>query len=127
MLLDSNIIIYASRRDRADLRQFIGNHALSASIVSYIETFGYHNLLEEERLVLEEIFQDIELLRLTDEIADSAVILRQQRRIGLGDAIIAATALEHDLTLRTRNTRDFRWIDKLELHNPIADYLTTDK
>lgn len=46
--------------------------------------------------------------------------------MGLGDAIIAATALEHDLTLITRNTRDFHWIANLDLHNPIPDDLTPD-
>ena len=121
MLLDSNIVIYASRHDSIDLRQFIRTHALAASIVSYIEAFGYHNLVEEERLVLEELFRDIELLRLTDEIADVAVELRQQRRMGLGDAIIAATALEHGLTLVTHNTGDFRWIDNLDLYDPVTD------
>ena len=119
MLLDSNIVIYASRRDNTDLRQFIRTHAPAASIVSYIESFGYHDLVEEEQLALEELFRDIELLRLTDEIADVAIGLRQQRRMGLGDAIIAATALVHNRTLLTNNTRDFRWIEGIDLQDPL--------
>ena len=50
---------------------------------------------------------------------DSAIGLRQRRAIRLGDAIIAATALEHDLSLVTRNTDDFEWIDDLSFVNPV--------
>ena len=121
MLLDSNIVIYASRRDNIELRQFIRTHAPAASIVSYIESFGYHGLVEEEKSVLEELFRDIELLQLTNEIADLAIGLRQQRRIGLGDAIIASTALAHSRTLLTHNTRDFQWIEGLGLQDPMPE------
>lgn len=36
------------------------------------------------------------------------------------DSIIAATALEYDLPLATRNTRDFRHIEGLTLIDPFA-------
>jgi toxin FitB len=39
--------------------------------------------------------------------------------MSLGDAIIAAMALVHDLTLVTRNIEDFQWISELSLLNPI--------
>lgn len=39
------------------------------------------------------------------------------RSIGFGDGLIAATALEHELTLVTRNVRDFAGLG-LELINP---------
>ncbi len=38
--------------------------------------------------------------------------------MSLGDAIIAATALEYNATLVTRNTSDFDWISDLILENP---------
>ena len=38
--------------------------------------------------------------------------------MGLGDALIAATAPVHGLTLVTRNVKDFRWIDGLDLLDP---------
>jgi predicted nucleic acid-binding protein len=40
------------------------------------------------------------------------------RRMTLGDAIIAATALVYGRTLVTRNIEDFRWIAELTLINP---------
>ena len=70
---------------------------------------------------MEYFFQNAEILPLTDAIAQQAVTLRQQRRIGLGDAIIAATAMVHDLALVTHNTEDFRWISGLELLDPLTN------
>ncbi|MGB0561791.1 MAG: type II toxin-antitoxin system VapC family toxin [Spirulinaceae cyanobacterium] len=53
-------------------------------------------------------------------VVEVAVQLRQQRRMTLGDALIAATALVHELTLVTRNVEDFRWVEGLTLMNPLA-------
>jgi predicted nucleic acid-binding protein len=41
--------------------------------------------------------------------------------MGLADAMIAATALVHQLPLVTHNTRDFQWIAELELIDPLAE------
>lgn len=122
MLFDSNIIIYSSQQHNRDLLRFILSIThRSVSIVSYIEALGYHSLVERERQSLELFFQDAEILPLTDTIAQQAVTLRQQRRMGLGDAIIAATAMTHNLTLVTHNTEDFRWIVGLELLDPLTN------
>ena len=100
------------------------NAAVSA--VSLIEIFGYPDLDEEDNRIFREMLNKVRILRLDNSIVVRAIRLRQQRRIGLGDAIIAATALEHNLMLLTRNTHDFRWIDNLDLHNPIPDDLTIE-
>ena len=129
ILLDSNIVIYAAQADYSFLRQLVSeNENAAVSIVSLIEIFGYPDLDEEDNRIFREMLNNVRILQLDENIAVKAIVLRQQRRIGLGDAIIAATALEHSLTLITRNTHDFRWIDNLDLHNPIPDGqpLTTD-
>lgn len=49
-------------------------------------------------------------------IAERAGVLRRELpRLHMPDALIAATALVHSLTLATRNTRDFRTIRGLRL------------
>ena len=121
MLIDSNIIIYASKPEGAELRSFLDTFQRFVSVISFIESFGYQDLTEEESLQLSRIFQRTRLLPLTDTIAQQAVVLRQQRRMGLGDAIIAATAITHNLTLVTHNTEDFRWIGGLELLDPLTN------
>jgi predicted nucleic acid-binding protein len=118
MLLDSNIIIYASQPENALLRQFIGEHDIVVSAVSYVEVLGYHRLTEEYRLYFEEFFSVVEVLPIFNAVLDRAVTLRQMRRMTLRDAIIAATALVYGRTLVTRNIEDFRWIVELALINP---------
>ena len=102
------------------MRSFLDNIHRYASVITYIESYGYRDLVEEEREQLDGIFLDTRILALTNTIADQAVSLRQQRRMGLGDAIIAATALVHDLSLVTHNTEDFRWINGLGLLDPLS-------
>ena len=52
--------------------------------------------------------------RLFDKaVTDKVIELRQTTAIKLPDAIIAATALVHDLTLWTHNTDDFKNVPKL--------------
>lgn len=52
---------------------------------------------------------------LTEDIILRTIALRRSRRIKIPDAIIAATALEYDLTLITHNTSDFAGIPDLKL------------
>ena len=122
ILLDSNIVIYAAQPDYDGLRQLISEHeAAAVSVVSLIEIFGYPELDEEDNGIFQEMLRKVRILRLDENIVIRAIRLRQQRRIGLGDSIIAATAMEHDLILLTRNTRDFRWIDGLYLQDPLEE------
>jgi predicted nucleic acid-binding protein len=79
---------------------------------------GYHLLTEEYRLYFEEFFGVVEVLPISNAVLDRAVLLRQIRRMTLGDAIIAATALVYDRTLVTRNIGDFLGIAELTLINP---------
>ena len=120
-LIDSNVIIYAAQPQYDDLRRFIDEVKPSVSVVSYIETLGYHRLGEVERQFLEQFFQETEMLPLSDTVIRQAVRLHQQRRMGLGDVIVAATAMVHDLTLVTRNIQDFRWIGELRLLDPLTE------
>ena len=53
-------------------------------------------------------------------MADAAILLRQSRRIKLGDALIAATALLYELLLMTRNVDDFKRVSGLRIINPFA-------
>jgi hypothetical protein len=120
MLIDSNIIIYAAKPERAELRKLIAEQTPSVSAVSYVEVLGYHKLSEQEREYLEAFFAAASVLAISDNVLMQAVKLRQVRKMTLGDALIAGTALAYDLALVTRNTEDFDWVDGLTLLNPFA-------
>jgi predicted nucleic acid-binding protein len=91
------------------------------SAVSYVEVLGYHQLDDEEQQYLEEFFRLAQVLPLSQAVLDQAVALRQQRKMSRGDALVAGTALVHGLTLVTRNSEDFHWIQGLSLLNPFDE------
>jgi len=119
MLLDSNIIIYAARSEYSKLREFIAKHAPAVSVISYVEVLGYHGLNLDEQKHFEDFFGAARMLDVSEAVIQQATKLRQIKRITLGDSLIAATAIVHHLTLITRNTRDFDWVDNLSLLNPL--------
>jgi predicted nucleic acid-binding protein len=120
VLLDSNIIIYASQPAYSALRSFIRDNPVAVSAISIVEVLGYHGLSDDDRADFEAFFASARVLPVSDDVIGWGVRLRQQRRMTLGDALIAGTALAHDLTLVTRNTDDFAWVASLRLHNPIV-------
>ncbi len=121
MIFDSNIVIYSTQQVYPGVRQLLAEQEVYVSEISCVEVLGYHNLQPAEKIVLENFFRTTRILPIESNIIDVAVSLRQQRKMSLGDAIIAGTALVHEKTLVTRNVRDFQWIDNLRLYNPIND------
>jgi toxin FitB len=98
----------------------MGQADLAVSVISYVETLGYHQLTASEKRFLTEFFENVNLSPLSDPVLQRAVNLRQTRKMKLGDSLIAATALVAGVTLVTRNTQDFDWIPGLSLLDPLA-------
>ena len=121
VLLDSNLIIYAARPEHAALRASIAEHAPRVSVVSKVERLGYHRLGRDERRFLEAFFEAADVIGLSEESVEVAVRLRQRRRMSLGDALLAGTALASGLRVAMHNTSDFEWIDELEVIDPLSD------
>ena len=126
MLLDSNILIYASRTGTPEcetVRAFLRRHeaaALFVSEITRVEVLGYHALLPEQRAVLAALFAASAELPIT-AVLDRAVHLRQSRKgLRTPDALIAATAIHHGRALVTRNVEDFDWIEALTVVDPFA-------
>lgn len=120
MLLDSNLIIYASQPAHESLRAFIAKNSPAVSIISIVEVLGYQALAEPGRRLFEQFFAAAQRLPITDAVISRAVQLRQIRRVSLGDALIAATALVNDRTLLTHNVDDFAGIAGLKVIDPLA-------
>ncbi len=120
MLLDSNIVIYLMEPGYPEVRSWLATVDPSVSIVTRIEVLGFARLTPERRADLEAFFGAAEVLPLDEGVAARAVALRQQRRMSLGDSVVAATALESGLVLATNNEADFAWIPGIRLTNPVT-------
>lgn len=121
MLLDSNAIIYSIKPEFSRLRAWIAEHGLVVSVVSYVEVLGYHRLSASDQRDFMDFFNSARMIPVAQGILDQAVHLRQQRKMSLGDSIIAATAIIHQFPLITANTNDFQWIQDLKLLNPLVE------
>lgn len=122
MILDSNIVIYAFQPKylESSLETFLLQGEFSVSNITRLEVMGYwrNSDAEYERFAL--FFDAIHVIAISSDIIDRAIRLRRERSMGSVDAIIAATALLHQLPLVTHNTSDFQWITELELIDPLT-------
>lgn len=84
-----------------------------------LEVLGYHHLNELDKRDITQLFELTTLYPVSSWIVTTAIKLRQQRKMSVGDSVIAATALTQRLTLVTRNVSDFDWIEGLSVVNPI--------
>jgi predicted nucleic acid-binding protein len=117
ILLDTNILIYLAN-GTLDRNIIISTDIAHAS-VTRIEALGFSAIPANELLLLSALLDESYNLDLTSTIVEQTIKLRQIKRMSLGDAVIAATALTHGLTLWTANIDDFSHIEGLTLHNPL--------
>ena len=115
-LLDSNIIIYLSKREvpLSFLDQFDSHYI---SVITYMEVLGYQFRDSKEEEFIREMMEVFSVLFIDQKIADMAIEIRKKQRIKLPDAIIAATAKVLDLCLITRNIDDFKKVE-IQIANP---------
>jgi len=118
IVLDSNIFIYLANGTLE--RQAVASKDIAHASITKIESLGFSHIQANELLLLEALFSESYNLPLTDDIVERATKLRQARSMSLGDAIIAATALEHSCELWTANEEDFARIENLRIHNPLS-------
>ena len=119
MIVDSNIIIYAAKPEHVGLRRLIAAEAPAVSAISLVEVLGYHRLTDRDRKYFEMYFLAAPVIPISDDILGEATRLRQLRKMSLGDALIAATALLYERCLLTSNMDDFEWVPDLRLRNPL--------
>ena len=124
MIIDSNVIIYAIKPEFRLLRTYLVSNAttLYVSSITRLESLGFHRLTIEEASQFDELFQIIKVLGIDETVISEAIRLRQQRKRSLGDSIIAATALLHNLPVLTNNVADFADVDGVRVIS-LADVL----
>ena len=112
-LADSNILIRAASALDHPLQEWLQIELPAISVVTRIEVLGYHRLRPDEDILLRVLLSSFDEYPISAQTAALAIDLRRQRKMSLGDALVAATCLEHGLKLATRNASDFDWISGL--------------
>jgi len=123
MVCDSNILIYAAEPGDTLCLPYVERAEAMIASVTRIEVLGFPRfglLSADQQARLQTIVASTIELPLDEEVIQRAIPLRQQKKMSLGDAIIAATALEYGVPLVTRNVEDFQHITGLDLRNPFA-------
>jgi predicted nucleic acid-binding protein len=88
------------------------------SAITRLELFGYPGLNDEEERKIAELLNEFTEIAVDSKIIDKAIYIRKAILIKVPDAIIAATAIEKECSLITRNVEDFRGIAGLDVINP---------
>ncbi len=112
LLLDTDVFVDHLRGAR---RLRPGRHRLHYSVITRCELFAGRGTDEEVVRLLLAPFPELLIDR---AIAERAGRIRRETDVRTPDALIAATALEHRLTLVTRNVRDFERVPGLRIATP---------
>ena len=119
IILDTNIIIELFKGNLQILQKLKSFHKdFAISSITLMELFyGAHNKKEVNEL--EKFLSSFSLLHITTDISKSATQLvktyAKSHTLDIPDSLIAATALSHDATLFTLNTKDFTYIPNIKL------------
>ena len=107
ILVDSDILV---DHLRGHARFDPGDNEVFVSSITRAELFSGHAADEGRVTRLLEAMHELAVDR---AVAERAGRIRRATNVRLPDALIAATAIEHGLTLLTRNRRDFEAIPGL--------------
>lgn len=112
-VLDSNLIIFISKA-RIDLEKLRSQYdKFYVSIITYMEVYAYEFTDKTEKVLIDELFDNLEVIEINKEIADQAILYRKNKtkKIKLSDAIILASAKYTNADLLTDDWDDFQNID----------------
>ena len=118
-LYDTSVIIEHIRGNNA-VSTYLSQQELYCSVITGGELIqGVQN--KHDQRVVEKILARMTMLPLTPAIGECMVdfikAFHLSQGLAIPDALIAATAIEHDLVLVTHNTKHFSFIPKLSVRS----------
>ena len=120
-LLDKNAVIYLINGEQTVL-DLIDNKSVAINFVVEIELLCWPNMTIALQKIINNLLKEIQYFDYSHRIKQSTIEIRKSTKLKLGDALIAATALEYDLTLVSAD-KSFSKIQDLRLIN----FLPTSK
>jgi predicted nucleic acid-binding protein len=111
-LIDSNVIIDYSANQLpqkgSDFVEEIFNTSFQISVLVKIEVLGFADVPDKMQ-AMSDFVNTAAVLALDEKITQQTILLRRiYKKIKLGDAVIAAKYLEHNMVLISHNITDFK-------------------
>jgi len=130
-LWDTNIVIYYLQQQfpafpEAYMDELLEQHTPVISAITEIELLSWKNASPQDITVIGDFIRDARVIELDPEVKIKTADIRKTFGLKMPDAIIAASALVHNLTLLTRNVSDFKKIPQLNIINPWEPPTTID-
>lgn len=94
------------------------NEETNYSVITRMELLSYKPTAPDTESKIQSFIIEGNEFELTEEIIQQTIAIRRSVKIKLPDAIIAATAIVHNLTLLSDNDIDFLRVPKLKYINP---------
>jgi predicted nucleic acid-binding protein len=121
ILCDTNIFIELFHENDRMIQEldYLGFDRLAISVVAAAEI--YYGMRKRETARTKDLIRKFNLYHLDKEISNLFIQFMQGYRdkgISVPDALVAATAVSHNVALFTLNRSDFDFIKGLKLYNP---------
>lgn len=120
MIFDTDVLVWVLRGNRKAARLLESDATRLLSVVSYMELLqGARNRTEQRNI--KALLSDFgfAMLPLTENVGHRAAIYVEQHALAsgvrLGDALLAATAVEHGSVLCTANRKHYKAVEELDL------------
>ncbi len=107
-LLDTNAIITLLQKDPNLIKLLQSADWVGISIISQIEFLAFSGLSEADKQLFQRFLQRVEVIdldRQNSSLIEQIIFVRQQYRLKLPDAIIAAMAIQNSAKLVTRDVQ----------------------
>jgi tRNA(fMet)-specific endonuclease VapC len=107
-LLDTNAIIALLQQDSNLVQLLQDAEWIGISVISQIEFLAFSGLQETDIKLFRQFLQRVEICDLSSQnesLINQIILIRQQHRLKLPDAMIAATAKSQSATLVTRDVQ----------------------
>ena len=111
-LADTNAILYFLSGNEC-MKPFVSSR-FAFSVINEMELLSYPKITADEEKEIRGFLDGSAFIGLTDSIKERTIQIRRTYNIKLPDAIVAATAIENDMTLITADT-GFEAIKELKL------------
>ena len=95
------------------MKPYLESH-LGVSVISVMELLSFPGITEEEDRTIRTLLSHCEVLGINDDIREKTIQTKRTQKVKLPDAIIAATAMTHELPLITADAGLFD-VDGLQI------------